>query len=230
MPNIKYKVGQERDIIREKDHYKDSIFREQYNHALRLTALLMGDISSNRPKTISFCGDRGDGKTSCMMSVVDLLENASIKTSAQSQYVVSSGEGALTKTKFTALDPLDPSFFDESHNVIELVVGQMYGKFLSSEVKGEQYQLRNELLSAFQNVKRYHCVLHDKNLDAISSIHELDILSSTIALRVQIIGEGLTAHGLYKRGDTELRDYVMDVMTKCGLDTYMFGGTKKAKN
>ena len=39
----------------------------------------------------------------------------------------------------------------------------------------------------------------------------------------QIIGEGLTAHGLYKRGDTELRDYVMDVMKKCGLDTYMFG-------
>ena len=31
----------------------------------------------------------------------------------------------------------------------------------------------------------------------------------------QIIGEGLTAHGLYKRGDTELRDYVMDVMKKC---------------
>ena len=39
----------------------------------------------------------------------------------------------------------------------------------------------------------------------------------------QIIGEGLTAHGLYKKGDTALRDYVMDVMKKCGLDTYMFG-------
>ncbi len=39
----------------------------------------------------------------------------------------------------------------------------------------------------------------------------------------QIIGEGLTAHGIYKKGDTALRDYVMDVMKKCGLDTYMFG-------
>lgn len=38
----------------------------------------------------------------------------------------------------------------------------------------------------------------------------------------QIIGEGLTSHGLYKKGSTELRDYVMNVMKKCGLDNYMF--------
>ena len=33
----------------------------------------------------------------------------------------------------------------------------------------------------------------------------------------QIIGEGLTAHGVYKKGDPALRDYVMEVMKKCGL-------------
>ena len=38
----------------------------------------------------------------------------------------------------------------------------------------------------------------------------------------QIIGEGLTAHGVYKKGDPALRDYVMEVMKKCGLDSYMF--------
>lgn len=186
MATIKYKIGQERDIVREKDQYEDSIFKEQYDNALRLTSLLMDDISNERPKIVSFCGDRGDGKTSCMMSVIDLLEKKSDKTSVQSQYITSRGESRLKKTKFTALDPIDPSFFDDSHNVIELVVGQMYGKFLKKEDSGEQYKLRNDLLNAFQNVKRYLCVLHDKNLDAISSIHELDILSSTIALRSQL--------------------------------------------
>lgn len=38
----------------------------------------------------------------------------------------------------------------------------------------------------------------------------------------QIIGEGLTAHGVYKKGAPALRDYVMEVMKKCGLDSYMF--------
>lgn len=39
----------------------------------------------------------------------------------------------------------------------------------------------------------------------------------------QIIGEGLVAHGKFKKGDPALRDYVIDVMKKCGLDSYMYG-------
>ena len=38
----------------------------------------------------------------------------------------------------------------------------------------------------------------------------------------QIIGEGLTAHGVYKKGDPARRDYVMEEKKKCGLDSYMF--------
>lgn len=39
----------------------------------------------------------------------------------------------------------------------------------------------------------------------------------------QIIGEGLTSHGVYKRGDQAMRDYIFQVMEDCGLATYMFG-------
>ncbi len=39
----------------------------------------------------------------------------------------------------------------------------------------------------------------------------------------QIIGEGLTSHGIYKRGDPAMRDYIFEVMENCGLATYMFG-------
>lgn len=39
----------------------------------------------------------------------------------------------------------------------------------------------------------------------------------------QIIGEGLTSHGVYKRGDQAMRDYIFEVMENCGLATYMFG-------
>lgn len=37
----------------------------------------------------------------------------------------------------------------------------------------------------------------------------------------QIIGEGLLAHGLFKKNDEKMQDYVMEVMEKCGLSSYM---------
>lgn len=36
----------------------------------------------------------------------------------------------------------------------------------------------------------------------------------------QIIGEGLQAHKLFKRGDSKMQDYIMEVMEKCGLAPY----------
>ena len=39
----------------------------------------------------------------------------------------------------------------------------------------------------------------------------------------QIIGEGLVSHGIFKRGDPAMKDYIFKVMENCGLDTYMFG-------
>lgn len=37
----------------------------------------------------------------------------------------------------------------------------------------------------------------------------------------QIIGEGLLAHGMFKKTDQKMQDYVMEVMEKCGLSSYM---------
>ena len=36
----------------------------------------------------------------------------------------------------------------------------------------------------------------------------------------QIIGEGLHAHKMFKKGDSKMQDYIMDVMDKCGLAGY----------
>lgn len=36
----------------------------------------------------------------------------------------------------------------------------------------------------------------------------------------QIIGEGLQAHGMFKKGDPKMQDYIMEVMEKCGLASY----------
>lgn len=39
----------------------------------------------------------------------------------------------------------------------------------------------------------------------------------------QIIGEGLTSHGIFKKGDPAMKDYIMKVMEECGLSGYFFG-------
>lgn len=37
----------------------------------------------------------------------------------------------------------------------------------------------------------------------------------------QIIGEGLTTHKFFKSGDPKMKEYILDVMEKCGLQGYM---------
>ncbi len=39
----------------------------------------------------------------------------------------------------------------------------------------------------------------------------------------QIIGEGATTHGFFKKGSRELQSYVLEMMEKCGLQSYMAG-------
>ncbi len=36
----------------------------------------------------------------------------------------------------------------------------------------------------------------------------------------QIIGEGLQAHNIFKKGDPKMQDYIMEIMEKCGLASY----------
>ena len=36
----------------------------------------------------------------------------------------------------------------------------------------------------------------------------------------QIIGEGLMAHNIFKKGDPKMQDYIMEIMEKCGLASY----------
>lgn len=37
----------------------------------------------------------------------------------------------------------------------------------------------------------------------------------------QIVGEAVVEHGMYKKGSKELEEYVLETMSKCGLDSYM---------
>ncbi|MDO4291624.1 MAG: ATP-binding cassette domain-containing protein [Eubacteriales bacterium] len=38
----------------------------------------------------------------------------------------------------------------------------------------------------------------------------------------QIIGEGLVSHGIFKKGDPAMQEYIMNIMEECGLSGYFF--------
>lgn len=129
---IRFRIGEETKHVIEDINEKTietSLFSGQYkkalsslNYLLSLTQTSPQIDSDNTPNNIlSFIGDRGSGKTSCMMSVAKLLEKG-VKESHLSYPKVA-------EHSFLCLERIDPSFFDESHNVIELFLAGLYNVF-----------------------------------------------------------------------------------------------------
>ena len=115
---IVFVEGDEDRVVIEKGEYDTSLFSQQYTTAFGILKQLIeasedecypGQGSS---RIIAFCGDRGAGKTSCMMSVRYAIAHS--EEEEISAYLRNNG---LRKAdlNFDILNPIDPSFFDESH-------------------------------------------------------------------------------------------------------------------
>ena len=72
---LRFYQGDENGVVIEKGNYDTSIFRNQYAQALKLINELASrkdeGHDASRPNIIAFCGNRGEGKTSCMMTVLE---------------------------------------------------------------------------------------------------------------------------------------------------------------
>ena len=115
--------GEENGIVIEASG-ENSIFSEQYSQAhtiidsmIRQAEFVMNQQPGERvntigstPNIVAFCGDRGEGKTSCMESVVlQLRKNHD--------------------DNLIFMNTIDPAFFDNNHNVIEILLGLMFRDF-----------------------------------------------------------------------------------------------------
>lgn len=138
MSNIRFFKGEENGIVIEKDGNKDSIFAEQYTKAFKLIKDLLSHPSENTLNIVTFCGERGEGKTSCMLSVREQLDKE------------------FNEYSFYKLPIIDPAFFDEEHNIIQLMLGQMYRAFEKSYNigNGEDLNQIKEVESLAQSFQR----------------------------------------------------------------------------
>lgn len=194
MESIKFIRGQEDVVVVEEKDYAQSIFKEQYVNALHQLDLLAEKPKDKIPSIVAFCGDRGEGKTSCMETVIHMLAN---KSDEHVRAFWGQDYSHLTASKFELLKTIDPAFFDDKHNVLELVLGQMYinyeekrnRKFKEMDNTAKRKASRNdgvELQTSFHDAK--WCLTQmDKKLQAgYDPIEELDSLSAGMSLREKV--------------------------------------------
>ena len=173
---IVFVEGDEDRVVIEKDGYEQSLFSAQYTTAFSILErmLEMPDEvcypGQGNSRIIAFCGDRGAGKTSCMMSVRHAIES---------------------RYEFDMLSPIDPSFFDESHNILELVLGQMYHHF---KKKVDLLKVENQLdieevdkvKMLFDSVKRSLSLISNTSQRMFDKLEELENLSVAMTLFDQL--------------------------------------------
>lgn len=204
MNTIRFYRGEENGIVKEEAKFSESLFREQYVQALLAIDKILAHPTRNEPSIVAFCGDRGEGKSSCMATVTHLIQSYN-KSESVKQFIDESklpewnGEqqillkdrcANIIGTEMEVLDIIDPAFFDTYHNVLELILGQMYERFLSyvnkpgnREIMRNQKEEKDKLLTCFHKAK--YCWSRISNVveKQYDPLDELDTLAAGLSLR-----------------------------------------------
>lgn len=177
---ITFTDGQENRVIVEKQNERDtSIFFAQYQRA-NAVYVALSDAANGRKEVdnniIAFCGDRGTGKTSCMESFREQLVDSN------AQYIY-------------ALKTIDPSFFDDNHNILQLILGQIYQAvqdFKTASERSEMFNLHQcevvlvELNKAIRYLK--YLSKPDEKPHYYDGLEELEYLAAGLHLKNCIAG------------------------------------------
>lgn len=177
---LTFKIGEEtRPVKLNKDSYKDNLLSAQISKALCLIEEFfpsnktivrddLDDIPVN--KTISFLGDRGTGKSSCLQSLVNILTES--------------------RKDICLLETVEPAYFDKHRNIMELIIGTMFRKYenwLDEQQDANRHNLLVELGNAFQEVKRDLQYIESDCCQEDSELEDLQGLASSIGLSASVM-------------------------------------------
>ena len=224
MESIKFYQGQEDIVVVEDKNYSQSIFREQYIRALLQLEKLVAAPKEKVPSIIAFCGDRGEGKSSCMETVREMMQNINAESvqefmrettiTSQPHVTLLDRCHSLSSCSFELMKTIDPAFFDEKHNVLELVLGEMYSKFKEFVLKSPDVKKTNkaeyeQLERCFHDAKWCLTQMERGLRSDYDPIEELDSLSVGAQLRDKmgaLINEYLRFCSLIENRDQQKND------------------------
>ena len=192
--------GEEFKLSMKETIEEDDIFYEQYVSA----ASMLDDIVSSKQNTkdeqadwckmenenniIAFCGERGEGKSSTMMTFINVLSKYRNQGSAS----IFEEHKNIEPDMFSEPVVIDPSVFDKVHNILDVVVANLFKKFSKEYNRNprrfEDYK-REELLSKFQKVYKSVSLLNDPDkmleteYDGEGSIENISKMGESIRLK-----------------------------------------------
>lgn len=176
---LTFRIGEEtRPVKLNRDNYQGNLLSTQVGKALDLIADFFPANKSREQydlddtpvnKTISFLGDRGTGKSSCLKSLVNILSEE--------------------RKDICLLETVEPAFFDKHRNIMELIIGTMfrkYEKWLDEQQDANKHNLLIELGYAFQEVKRDLQYIESECCEEDSELEDLQGLGSSIGLSTSV--------------------------------------------
>ena len=142
---------------------KEEIFYDKYLSAAGMLDDIVGGSEDEKQadwskvetenNIIAFCGERGEGKSSAMTTFI----NALCKRDDWDRIPIFDGCENVKKTIFSRPIFIDPSTFDDVHNILEVIVASLYSKFhdrYESDNRIFDDYKREKMLDEFQKVYR----------------------------------------------------------------------------
>lgn len=133
----------------------------------------------SRCNIIAFLGERGTGKTSCLCTVME-----QIRTDANPQE-----NGSRLSESVMCMPIVEPSFFDNTHNILDIFIGELYNKYLKEcndycSLDAESRNKLKKLQTKFKDAKQAIYFLNGRALNKpIDELEELGRLSDGVNLR-----------------------------------------------
>lgn len=180
---------------------RTDIFYDQYLSAARMLDAIVAEQeamelrqwckSEAENNIIAFCGERGEGKSSAMISFV----NAAYQSDKGIEESIFADCENVKRTYFAEPIVIDPSMLDGVHNVLDIVLATLYRKFQDRYEEDnrclERHQ-RERLLDQFQKV--YRCIslinnqtkMLDDEYDYEGNIGKLSKLGESTRLRSEV--------------------------------------------
>lgn len=153
--------------------YQQDSFHEQF----------VDTVTDSNNNIFAFIGERGAGKTSCMLSIASLLlEERRRKTLNKFE--------AVRFCPFFHVGMIDPSFFDQEHNILSLFLAKMYQSY-QKWIQEQEYEIidqdiQGKLVESFCNAQRHLNFMFDKKPVVQDDLDRLLILSSATDLKLDI--------------------------------------------
>lgn len=208
--NLKFTIIKGREFKVVDNHFinEDDLFIEQYKQAAKMLNTIVNERDENAESKspfmneyenniIAFCGERGEGKSSAMLTFINSLYDIGLEREEDfekesKRYNLFEQYRNLNRNHFANPIVVDPSQFDEVHNILDIILAKLYRNFMLKYEENnrcaDEYITR-QLQNQFQKVYREVSMINnqskmlDDEFDYEGNIGKLSKLGESTGLK-----------------------------------------------